>query len=339
MGRLLRNGFIVDTIKAFIKRLLIHVIGLFTSSIVIGITTNSKLWEGIYNSSIEGLIVFSNYIGMVALWPPRNEHSSNVRQSFIIVLLLILCAFANLLPVFILLTGLAMLLIKSIGKQSVKGGRFVLLIIGCLTLVSALIKYFQLFPTWFCITYAVLLFAACNFERKKLNEEIKKVEDEIKKAAEEATRKTIVKNNEQEEENTPDAFKEYYHQLALIMAHQPNVSLDMQPYLGKIEEKTRAIIACMKEDERDIPQGTTFLNRYLPMIKNAVESFTTLKQHQANSQQFQEAKLLTLQSLQEMSVAFSEMHQNLLSNNVDDLMADLKSMNQLVRAQGFELKK
>ncbi|WP_340620908.1 5-bromo-4-chloroindolyl phosphate hydrolysis family protein [Xenorhabdus siamensis] len=329
----------MDTIKAFIKRLLIHFIGLFTSSIVIGITTNWKLWEGIHSSSIKGLIVLSNYIGMVALWPPRNEHSSNVRQSFIIVLLLILCTFANLLPLFILLTGLAMLLIKSIGKQSVKGGRFVLLIIGCLILVSALIQYFQLFPIWFCITYAALLFVACNFEQRKLNEEIKKVEDEIKSAAEETTRKTIVKNHEQEKENTSDAFREYYHQLALIMAYQPNVSDEMWPYLGKIEEKTRAIIDCMKEDERDIPQGTTFLNRYLPMIKNAVESFATLKQHQASSSQFQEANLLTIQSLQEMSVAFSEMHQNLLSNNVDDLMADLKSMNQLIRAQGFELKK
>ncbi|MDC9589287.1 hypothetical protein PSI23_08110 [Xenorhabdus sp. XENO-10] len=40
-----------------------------------------------------------------------------------------------------------------------------------------------------------------------------------------------------------------------------------------------------------------------------------------------------------MAAAFSEMHQNLLNNNVDDLMTDLKSMSQLVRAQGFDVKK
>ncbi|PHM66439.1 hypothetical protein Xsto_01042 [Xenorhabdus stockiae] len=328
----------MDTLKKFTFRLLVHFIGLMTGSIAIYLTTKLKLWEGNYNSSTEGFIALSNYIGLVALWPPHSECNSNTRQSIIIVLLLILCAVANLLPIFLLFAGMTMLLIKFTGKNLVKGERFFLLIIGYLIFISGFISNLKLFSIWFCIIYVVLVVVACKSEQKKINEEMKCIEDEIKKSASE-TAKIVGSNSNQKNENILEAFKEYRHQLALVMMHKTNVPSEIGPYLDIIEEKTYAIITCMEEDERDIPQGTVFLNRYLPMIRSTVESLATLKQHQASSSQFQEANLLAIQSLQEMSIAFSEMHQNLLDNNVDDLMADLKSMNQLVRSQGFELKK
>jgi hypothetical protein len=322
-------------------RLLIHGIGLLTGFIIFSLTIFENIWGWNSSNVVEVLIFSANYLGMVALWPPRDEHSSNFLQSIIIVLLLVLCLFASLQPIFILLAGTAMLLIKSISQRLTKRSRFALLIIACVHLFSFVTHNFALFPAWFCITYVLLIVLAGCSERVTFSEKAKKPEKSTPKASTENQQQPAANagNEQQNDENTSGVFKEYYHQLSVIMSYQIALPREMWPYFGKIEEKTRAIIECMKDDERDIPHGTAFLNRYLPMLKNSLESFAALKQHQANSTQFQEANALTLQSLQEMSMAFSEMHQYLLDNNVDDLMADLKSMNQLIRAQGFELKK
>ncbi|PHM55320.1 5-bromo-4-chloroindolyl phosphate hydrolysis family protein [Xenorhabdus hominickii] len=337
-------------IKAFFWRLLFHGIGIFTGFIVCALTINLqwKPWGSDHSPIAESLIFFSNYVGMVALWAPQREKCTRAMQYFVVVLMLILCWFADLLPVFVLLAGFAMLLIKVIGQRKVTGGRFLLLVIVCIHVVSLLAYDLKPFPTWFCITYVVLVILLGCAERTESSEDKQKEEklagktpDKSGAGFKDASRNKNASETVKmpsEEEVTSGAFSEYYQQLTTIMAYQSAVPRDIWPHLNKIEEKTRAIIACMKEDERDVPHGTAFLSRYLPMIKSALESLALLKQHQASSSQFQEAKLLTVQSLQDMGLAFSEMHQKLLDNNFDDLVADLKSMTQLVRAQGFDVK-
>ncbi|MBD2780963.1 5-bromo-4-chloroindolyl phosphate hydrolysis family protein [Xenorhabdus szentirmaii] len=334
----------MEQIKAFFWRLLIHGIGLFTSAIVLSLMMSQEWapWGSHHAQVVEVLIFFANYGGMVALFAPRHERCSTFIQSFVIILLVILCWIADLLAVFIPLAGFAMLLIKAISKRKMAKGRFLLLVILSIYIISLLAYDLKPFPMWFCITYIIAVLLLGGSERIEAGEEKQKAKTVTEKPWEEPGKNRVEAETVQVPDNqeaTSDAFGEYYQGLAAIMAYQSVVPRDIWPHLNNIEEKTRAIIACMKEDERDVQQGAAFLNRYLPMIKNALESLALLKQHQVSGSQFQEARLMTIQSLQEMELAFSEMHQDLLSNNVDDLMADLKSMSQLVRAHGFGEKK
>ncbi|PHM44994.1 hypothetical protein Xmau_01199 [Xenorhabdus mauleonii] len=319
---------IVDKIKAFFLRLLFHFIGLFAGGVISQFFTHFK-WGPLSDApltvqnDISGLISISGYLGIMALFAPRREkYSSNVWH---FAIMLTLCGVANALPAYLLFAGFAVLLIKA-KKKILTKGRLFLLVISGLMIANWMIHDSKLIPLWFSFAYVVAVAFLFYMDGRKMSKNDNVAEPPKAKAPVET-------------DKAPPAFSQYTQQLALIMAYQPAVPQDVWPYLKKIEEKTRAIINSMKEDERDIQPGTAFLNRYLPMIKNALESLASLNLHQANSPQFQEAKLLTIQGLQEMGEAFSEMHQNLLDNNIDDLMADLKSMSQLVQSQGFDVKK
>ncbi|MDX7986967.1 hypothetical protein FE392_06425 [Xenorhabdus sp. 12] len=321
-------SFVVDKIKAFFLRLLFHFIGLLAGGVLSSFFTHFE-WGPLKDaplavqSDISGLISISSYLGIMALFAPRRErYSSNVWH---FVIMLALCGVANALPAYFLLAGFMALLIKAKRKKLTKGRLFLLVMTG-LIVVNWMIHDSKLIPLWFSFIYTVTVAFLFYMDGKNINKNNKVAEPPQMPIP-------------AEPDKAPPAFSQYIQQLASIMAYQPAVPQDVWPYLKKIEEKTRAIISCMKEDERDVPSGTAFLNRYLPMIKNALESLASLNLHRANSPQFQEAKRLTIQSLQEMGVAFSEMHQNLLDNNIDDLMADLKSMSQLAQSQGFDVKK
>lgn len=144
--------------------------------------------------------------------------------------------------------------------------------------------------------------------------------------------KNKVRTNGQNSEYEP-----YYADLRVISVICENLPDDLLLPTEKIGQKTLAILECMNEDERDVQTGHQFLGRYLPMIRKSLETFSRLAKHKVNEEEFLKAKLLTQQVLNNMAAAFTQMHQQLLSNDVDDLVVNLKTLDRLRQSAGFDI--
>lgn len=134
-------------------------------------------------------------------------------------------------------------------------------------------------------------------------------------------------------------LKEAQYQQAIVEINQAiNVMTEsMRASAQTIVSKTQAIIQCMRDDEHDIAAGDKFLSRYLPMITASVSGYKRLAQHQVTSPDFLTVQEQTTQALISMATAFSEMHQHLLDNDVDDLLVDLKVLNQIIKIDGYQV--
>lgn len=136
--------------------------------------------------------------------------------------------------------------------------------------------------------------------------------------------------------NQKKEYEPYYADLKIIASICESLPKDLFVPTQKIGQKTLAILECMNEDVRDVQAGHQFLGRYLPMIRKSLETFSRLAKHKVNEEEFLKAKILTQQVLNNMAAAFTQMHQQLLSNDVDDLVVNLKTLDRLRQSAGFD---
>ncbi|NHB96163.1 5-bromo-4-chloroindolyl phosphate hydrolysis family protein [Photorhabdus stackebrandtii] len=318
-------------IRRSLLRALFHVktfLLAFVLSCIVLFTPWSFLTLPADNHYISSIVLLSGYIGLLALYPPRPHRLATLAGW----LVAILSPLAGLWAAALLFGGLATLLITIIRQRKLEVGRFLLLLIAVSTIVMLFRMDAYAIPVWFGVVFVVIVLAAVFVEpwRNLRQQEALQQQQQIV---------SCQQTEEQRQRDKAQAvFAEYHEQLVQIRRYQSGMSFDIQELVSQIEEKTQAIIGCMQADARDVAPGKAFLNRYLPMIAKALERCALLEEQNANSVQFEEVRLLTYQGLQEMSVAFSEMHQHLLDNDIDDLMVDLKVMNQLIRSQGFGAK-
>lgn len=146
----------------------------------------------------------------------------------------------------------------------------------------------------------------------------------------------IEKIEEVKYQNEEEPFEHFYVNLRKIAVLMDELPEDLLSPTKKIGRKTLAIIRCMEQDPRDIPAGSHFLQRYLPMICQSLESFTGLLKHKVNIEEFNKTKELTQQVLDNMAKAFAQTYRQLLDNDVDDLVVTLKTMDRLRKSEGFD---
>ncbi|OCQ52251.1 5-bromo-4-chloroindolyl phosphate hydrolysis protein [Photorhabdus australis subsp. thailandensis] len=320
-----------DSIKQSLSRVLFHIkvfVLAFTLACVALFTPWSFLTLPADNHHISSMILLSGYIGLLALYPPRPNRLATLAGWLVVVL----SPLAGLWAVALSFGGVATLLITIIRQRKLEVSRFPLLLIAALIIVLLFRMDTHAIPVWFGIAFfAIVLIGAFieswhHLRRQKA----------LRRQQQIAARQQAEEQRRQDEALAE--FAEYYEQLAQITSYKSGMTYEIQELVSQIEEKTQAIIGCMQADARDVTPGKLFLNRYLPMLVKSLERCISLKEHNANSAQFEEVRLLTYQGMREMSTAFSEMHQRLLDNDIDDLRVDLKVMNQLIRSQGFGAK-
>lgn len=249
------------------------------------------------------------------------------------------CIFTGLWPLSPVCGGLAAFIIHSANRWKLAGGSLVALIFILAGLGIAGIYLLKLLPVWYMLLFAGTV--SFGIFRPKI---IPAFIDKLLAKRRQKEQEKIEKEKLHLEQSQPQdpleaAIKSRTHEeiLAQINQAKGQLSEPMHESIDVVTVKARAIMQCMRDDERDIAPGNKFLERYLPMIATSVNSFVRLSSHQITSAEFEQAKEQTTQTLAAMADAFTEMHQHLLDDDVDDLLIDLKVMNQLVKIEGHKM--
>lgn len=239
--------------------------------------------------------------------------------------------------------GLAAFIINAANRWKLVGGSIVALICVLIGLGTGGIHLLKIFPVWYMLVFAGIV-AFGILRPKVVPAVIEKWLVKRKLNQQEKEREEVEKEKLRIEQSQPvnpleEAIKSKAHGQLLAQINQPKDQLteEMRVSIDVINDKTQAILQCMRDDQRDIAPGNKFLERYLPMIATSVTSFVRLASHQISSEEFNQAKEQTTQALATMANAFTEMHQHLLNDDVDDLLIDLKVMSQLIKIEGHKV--
>ncbi|OWO81408.1 hypothetical protein B5C26_14595 [Photorhabdus luminescens] len=322
---------LLGSIRRSLSRVLFHIkvfVLAFILACVVLYTPWSFLTLPAGDGHISSIVLLSGYIGLLALYP-SHPHRSATLAGWLVVVLSVL---AGLWAAALLFGGLAALFITIIRQRKLEVSRFPLLLMTASIIVALFRIDAHAIPIWFGVVFFIVVLTTGLAEFWEHLRQQKALQRQQQIAARQQAEEQCRQDEAQAE------FTEYYEQLAQIKRYKSGMENEIQELISLIEEKTQAIIDCMQADARDVTPGKLFLNRYLPMIVKALGSCASLEGQNANSAQFEEVRSLTYQGMQEMSVAFGEMHQRLLDNDIDDLLVDLKVMNQLIRSQGFGAK-
>ncbi|MEK9498460.1 5-bromo-4-chloroindolyl phosphate hydrolysis family protein [Photorhabdus sp. P32] len=319
------------SIKRSLSRVLFHIkvfVLAFILACVVLYTPWSFLALPVGDGHISSIVLLSVYIGLLALYPSR-PHRPATLAGWLVAVLSVL---AGLWAAALLFGGLAALFITIIRQRKLEVSRFPLLLMTASIIVALFRIDAHAIPVWFGVVFFIVVLTTGFAEFWEHLRQQKALQRQQQITARQQAEEQCRQDEAQAE------FTEYYEQLTQIKRYKSGMTYEIQELISQIEEKTQAIIGCMQADARDVTPGKLFLNRYLPMIVKALGRCASLEEQNANSAQFEEVRSLTYQGMQEMSVAFSEMHQRLLDNDIDDLLVDLKVMNQLIRSQGFGVK-
>lgn len=235
--------------------------------------------------------------------------------------------------------GLAAFIINAANRWKLSGGSIFAVIMVLVGLGSSGRPLVELLPYWSMALFAGIV--AFGIAKPKVVPTFidRFLEKRKEKKQREIEREKLLLEESQPQDPVEIAINSKTHERLLQEINQlkSQLSVQMCESINTINEKTQAILQCMRDDQRDIAPGNKFLERYLPMIATSIDGFARLASHKVESAEFQQAQEQVTQTLAAMADAFSEMHQHLLNDNVDDLMIDLKVMNQLIKIEGHKV--
>lgn len=277
-----------------------------------------------------GALLFLTYLSLLLIFPSR--HDLHATKFGIIAALLGI--FTGYWPLAMVFGGTVCFLLTTFHHRKIAlGSTFVLLL---LTLLLVTDSYFPAIPAWY---YLLLggIFAWGMLRRAPAiqAENLSSQQENLPMPAPASTQQTSADDNDGLNFDV-DPYLASLKEIKRLKKHLPN---EMVPYLDVIETKTVAILRCMQDDPRDISFGKHFLGRYLPMLQGNIERFIRLLANQPSSAEFEQITQQTSQAIADLSLAFSDMHQRLLVNDLDDLTAELNVMHKLAKAEGYKVGK
>ncbi|WP_454124188.1 5-bromo-4-chloroindolyl phosphate hydrolysis family protein [Kosakonia sp. Marseille-Q7440] len=95
------------------------------------------------------------------------------------------------------------------------------------------------------------------------------------------------------------------------------------------------ILQCMETDPRDVVPGRRFLERYLPLVEKIAARGQILSDQLSDEAQRQKAITELAVVLERVERAFEQQHQALLENDSLDLDAELLTIDNMLKADGF----
>ncbi|MDP9769370.1 hypothetical protein FJP64_15055 [Kosakonia cowanii] len=106
-------------------------------------------------------------------------------------------------------------------------------------------------------------------------------------------------------------------------------------HLTGIVTLAEKILQCMKSDPRDVGPGRRFLERYLPLLEKIAARGQILSEQLSDEAQRQKAITELAVVLERVERAFMQQHQALLENDSLDLDAELLTLDNMLKADGF----
>jgi len=105
--------------------------------------------------------------------------------------------------------------------------------------------------------------------------------------------------------------------------------------LAQIIHSAQQIVVCMKTDERDEVPGRRFLDRYLPGVEMIVTQGQSLSKQLIDDESRQKTTQDQLDMLIRLRSAFHQQHQALLENDTDDFDSELRTLDKLLKTDGY----
>lgn len=96
------------------------------------------------------------------------------------------------------------------------------------------------------------------------------------------------------------------------------------------------IINCMSSDPNDVARGSRFLNRYLPIIITIGQKHIAFLDQKPNDEAVIEINEQNLAILKKLEAAFAVEHSNLLKNDIMEMNVETKTLERLLKLDGFE---
>lgn len=106
-------------------------------------------------------------------------------------------------------------------------------------------------------------------------------------------------------------------------------------HLSGIATLADKILQCMETDPRDVVPGRRFLERYLPLVEKIAARGQILSDQLSDEAQRQKAITELAVVLERVERAFEQQHQALLENDSLDLDAELLTIDNMLKADGF----
>ncbi|MFE8151767.1 5-bromo-4-chloroindolyl phosphate hydrolysis family protein [Brenneria goodwinii] len=106
--------------------------------------------------------------------------------------------------------------------------------------------------------------------------------------------------------------------------------------LKTIIEYAQLIVACMKEDPKDVEPGAAFLNRYLPAVEKIANEYTRLSTQLEKHSKADDFLLKNIAVLKALGSAFQQQHERLLENDALDFDTELIFVDNLLKTDGYK---
>ncbi len=290
----------------------------FITAIVWGLFSLKSTVDGSFENAAGAGI--SAYTGLILLFP-RNKNQWATRSGMIAATA---CLLSGFWPAAIGLGGLLAFVVHSLTGGAYRGS-VLAAVIGGLFLNSTVVSVIDI-PVWYYGMLFVLVLSGFFLANKDKKRQM------LKKSSE-------TNETDQIQQLWPDfsqnkqVYQEIFDALESIKSQLPVQLIDS---VGNIQQKGQLILQCMQEDPRDILAGKRFLDRYLPIAQSATQQLVKVRKRQYEEKPLTDIEEKMLQTLPNLSNAFTQMHQELLKNDVDDLRIDLKVLDKLLKSEGFD---
>ena len=160
-------------------------------------------------------------------------------------------------------------------------------------------------------------------------------ENHKKREEEEAARKARLASdpNAAAVEQMKTAGMEYLHKIRLVNDALPEQNISEK--LDKLEGTCRKIFQYVEQHPNKLPQIRKLMNYYLPMTLKLVETYEQLENHRMSTAAIEESKAEIHSALDNINLAFENLFDKLLENDLMDLSADISVLETMLAQEGL----
>ncbi len=309
------DGFfkkVIDYIKGFGMRLLVHGAALLCAGVVAG-------------ASVGSFVFLGTYFGLICLVPRETSMKKEWLIPTGIGLLQMLIGFGLDLPLYqcVFWAGFQTYIQRMLAKKFNLGLEWIVSIfllpiaLDCLISSTNLLGLLSSFAS---LSLCGGLFWKF-FSKLKKNKKKPRVQPE-QSHPQEAT-----------PEKESDPFEQYRDSIAKLRIKQILLPKKLQQSIQALIVSAEAIIACMQEDKRDMDPGKRFLNRYLPATHSVLDNYRRHCKDANTNSQVAQALSQSENIILRLQQAFAYEHSHLQRNNIDDFSADLRVLDTLLKME------
>ena len=172
-------------------------------------------------------------------------------------------------------------------------------------------------------------------ERETYNQYLQLKESRQRFAEEEAERKAKIENNPElaAVEKMRSEGIEYLHKIRMINDALPEEEISTK--LDKLESICRKIFDFVEKNPQKLPQIRKFMCYYLPTTLKLVEAYEQLERHQISTNSIEESKKEIHSTLDNINIAFENLFDKLLQNDLMDISADISVLETMLAQEGL----